>query len=211
MAMAVNIERIQCAFRIVHIDNVEHIAKYGITKRNSANRNNNYVSIGDAAVIRTREQKCFIENKSIVEYIPFYFGPRSVMLYVIQSGYNSVEKVEPQDIVYCVVKLETIISNNVSCVFTDGHALNKITKQYPGTELINIDKIIRYDDVYARNWIDENDLDKKRRKEAELLVEQDIPVDYIAGYVVYNQTAKDKLLKIGIQSEKIVIKPQYYF
>jgi hypothetical protein len=199
------------AFRIVHIRNVEHIAKYGICHQNSVNKNEHYVQIGDAAVIKTREQKCFIGNKSITSYIPFYFGPRSIMLYVIQSGYNGVPKVNPEDIVYCVVKLETIIAHNIPCFFTDGHALNRITKQYPATELVNINNILQYTDVYARNWIDENDLDKKRRKEAELLIEQDIPVELIAGYVVYNQVAKEKLLSIGIEPTKIVINPQYYF
>ena len=191
--------------------NIDHIAQYGITKRDSPNCNKDYVSIGDPAVIKTREDRCLIGNKSIKHYIPFYFGPRSIMLYVIQKGYNNITQYPPQDIVYCVVKLSTIIDTNVACVFTDGHALNRFTKQYPQIALKKIDQIINYEDVYASTWIDESDMDKKRRKEAELLIDQDLPVEYIAGYVVYNQEAKDMLIAKGIDALKIVVKPSFYF
>jgi hypothetical protein len=90
--------------------------------------------------------------------MPFYFGPRSPMLYVIQHGYNGVRKVKPEDIVYCVVRIEDIIKNDIDCIFTDGHALSSLTNYYYKSSLANLNNIVNYDDVYSTFWNIEDDL-----------------------------------------------------
>ena len=57
----------------------------------------------------------------------------------------------------------------------------------------------------------ENDLDLKRRKEAEFLVLGDIELSAILDYFVYNEAVKEKMLTFGINETKVHIKPQYYF
>lgn len=37
-------------FRMVHIDNIEHVLQYGITKIDSVNANKNYKAIGDGSL-----------------------------------------------------------------------------------------------------------------------------------------------------------------
>ena len=49
------------------------------------------------------------------------------MLYVIQHGYNGVKQVEPENIVYCVIKLDDLINNDIDCIFTDGRATRSRT------------------------------------------------------------------------------------
>ena len=198
------------AFRITHIDNVPHIMQYGLTTHASHQRNSNYVSIGDIQVIDIRKGYHF-KGISLSECIPFYFGPRSPMLYVIQHGYNGVPKQSPEKIIYCVLRLDDIIESDLECFFTNGHALSALTDYFEKDSLKDIDKIINYDDVYARYWNSDLDLDLKRRKEAELLIKSDIPVKYIRGYVVYNDKAKAFLLRHGIAEEMIKVSPNYYF
>ncbi len=73
-------KQLRFAFRLTHIANIPHIAKYGITSSHSPNKNDKYVSIGDSQIIGKR--KDFLTNGiNLSEYIPFYFGPRSPMLY----------------------------------------------------------------------------------------------------------------------------------
>lgn len=195
------------AFRITHIDNIPHILKYGLVRASSPNHADNYVSIGDSQVIDRR--------KGIVKLgdcVPFYLGPRSPMLYVIQNGYNGVKRRKPTEIVYCVVLLADLIGDNIDCIFTDGHALSYLTKYYDKEYLVDIDNIINYDDVYATQWnANEYDTDIKRRKEAELLVKDDLPISYIRGFVVYDNVAKGKLMSQGVPENKIAVKPNYYF
>ena len=133
------------------------------------------------------------------------------MLYVIQNGYNGVQKQEAQDIVYCVIRISQLIANNVECLFSDGHALSALTKFYTQKQLPVLNDLVSYEDVYARYWLDEIDIDLKRRKEAELLIKTELPKEYIVGYIVYNNKAKEQLVSYGINENRISIKPNYYF
>lgn len=198
------------AFRITHIDNIPYIESNGLVKANSPLRDSNYVSIGDTQVITKREQR-LIKGYRLSDFIPFYLGPRSPMLYVIQHGYNGVKRVDAEQIVYCVIRLDDIINNNIDCVFTDGHALSALTLYYEKKDLGRINDIVNYDDVYSSMWNSEEDLDLKRRKEAELLVGVDLTPQFIRGYVVYNDSAKQRLVNIGIDATKIVVAPGYFF
>ena len=198
------------AFRITHIDNIPHIVRCGLVRADSPLRDENYVSIGDRQVIDLRGKR-IVKGYRLNDYVPFYLGPRSPMLYVIQHGYNGVKRVEPEKIVYCVVRLDDLINDDINCIFTDGHALSALTSYYTKDKLPQIDQIIKFDDVYSSQWNIEEDIDLKRRKEAELLVNCDLPAQYVRGYVVYNKEAKDQLMGIGIAAEMIVVARNYYF
>ena len=65
--------------------------------------------------------------------------------------------------------------------------------------------------IKARYWRDENDLDLKRRKEAEFLVSGDVPVNAILGYLVFNQNAQDRIIDYGVKAANVRIKSDYYF
>lgn len=198
------------AFRITHIDNIPHILKFGLLLADSSMRDEKFVSIGDPQVINIRKM-LMVGGQNLRDYVPFYLGPRTPMLYVIQHGYNGVRRQDPAGIVYCVLRLADLIRDKVDCFFTDGHALSALTKIYEKDRLPEICQIINYDDVYVSQWNNDSDIDLKRRKEAELLIKGDVPPDYIRGYIVYNDDAKEKLKSFGIAEELIVVAPNYYF
>lgn len=198
------------AFRITHIDNILHILKNGLVKADSPLHDENYVPIGDPQIIGLRGD-IEVKGYRIGDYIPFYLGPRSPMLYVIQHGYNGVQRVEPEKIVYCVIRLDDLINNNIDCIFTDGHAVSFLTSFYSRDKLSSINEIVKFDDVYSSQWNSEEDLDLKRRKEAELLIKNDLPVQFLRGFVVYNNKAKDFLIEKGVADNMIAVMPSYYF
>ena len=125
---------------MTHVDNIPHILEFGITHRNSENANPNYVSIGDSSLIDNRFSTVrnitngldeVIETITIGDFIPFYFGFRTPMLYVIQKGGNLVpRKIAPDSIIYCVTSLQKMLDSSVGFYFTDGHATNNFTKFY---------------------------------------------------------------------------------
>lgn len=198
------------AFRITHIDNIPHILKNGLVKADSPLHDENYVPIGDPHIIGLRGD-IEVKGYRIGDYIPFYLGPRSPMLYVIQHGYNGVQRVEPEKIVYCIIRLDDLINNNIDCIFTDGHAVSFLTSLYSRDKLSSINEIVKFDDVYSSQWNSEEDLDLKRRKEAELLIKNDLPVQFLRGFVVYNNKAKDFLIEKGVADNMIAVMPSYYF
>lgn len=202
--------KLKYAFRLTHIDNIPYIEQCGLVRADSPLRDPNYVSIGDHQVMGIRASRD-VKGYHLNEYVPFYFGARSPMLYVIQHGYNGVARVEAENIVYCVIRLDDLIHDNIDCIFTDGHALSAFTSFYQKNMLSRIDEIVKYNDVFSSQWNIEEDLDLKRRKEAELLVKQDLPAKYVRGYVVYNVKAQQQLISSGVAPKKIVTVPDYYF
>ena len=198
-------------YRMIHIENISHVLEYGITHRNSTNANRNFIAIGDSCIITTRTGKVLKNGKLLGDYIPFYFGYRFPMLYVIQWGHNGVKQTLAEDIVYCVTTVEEIVHSNIPFIFTDGHAIDSFSTPYTKERINEIEHLLDWVAIQDMYWHDENDLDKKRRKEAELLLENDLPTNHILGYICYNEKAKSKLVHFGIEEKKIVVRPNYYF
>ena len=198
-------------FRMTHIENIPHILKYGITHISSPNRNHNYKPIGDGGLIGTRNDFLMPNGKRLGEYIPFYFGVRMPMLYVIQKGFNGVKIIKPENIVYCFTSVKRIIKHNLEYIFTDGHAIDSLTDFYYPENINEIETLIDKKAINSKYWKDDTDLDLKRRKEAEFLVKEDIPISAIKGFVVYNDNAKDILQKNKISDNAIYVLPQCYF
>ena len=108
-------------------------------------------------------------------------------------------------------ELKNIIDSQLDFVFTDGHANNYLSTQYGPENIDEVEKLVDFEATRQKYWKNEDDLDLKRRKEAEFLVKGDIPYNAVLGFIVYNQTAKNELLKLGIKDENVHIIPEYYF
>ena len=77
------------------------------------------------------------------DFIPFYFGIRMPMLYVIQNGGNFVEKAtQPKDIVYLACSLLDTINSKTTYYFSDGHATDNLTSFYDSRNIENLLEII---------------------------------------------------------------------
>lgn len=198
-------------YRMTHIENIPHILRYGITHSSSHNANPDFIPIGDSTLISTRNDFLLNNGRTLGEYIPFYFGRRTPMLYVMQKGYNMVRPTPAEDIVYCVTSVQKIIEQGLDFVFTDGHAVDKFTGQYAIDDINNIDNIVNRQDVNAMDWKKDTDLDLKRRKQAEFLVCGDIAIDGILGFLVYNENAKTRILNYGANAANVLVKPIHYF
>lgn len=200
--------------RMVHIRNISHILKYGIVHRESEFADPGYISIGDNSMIESRNRyKIQGTDHCLGDYIPFYFGPRTPMLYAIQCGNKNVIRRKPDEIVYCVILIQEIIKAGIKGYFTDGHARDAMTSFYSNDMLSHLNEFVRYEDVYAKDWglRYDNTGESKRRKSAELLLEDNISPDLIRWFVVYNESAKADLLKCGVVSDKVIIKSDFYF
>ena len=154
---------IQYAFRILHIDNIPHVLKYGLVHKESSCANPKYVPIGDTTVMDARTSKQLPFGTFLSEYIPFYFGPRSPMLYNIQNGNGVLAKQQPEDIVYCVIRIEDVLCSDLNVIFTDGHALNNMSKFYEKSDLSRLDELVLKEDVYATFWFNQNPWDDRKR------------------------------------------------
>ena len=208
---------------MTHVDNIPHILEFGITHRYSQKANPNYTSIGDFSLIGSRNTKIVNvsngldnnhenENVLIGDFIPFYFGLRTPMLYVIQKGGNFVpQKTAPDDIIYCVSSVQKIIDSGMIFYFTDGHATNNLTTFFNSDKVSEIETLVDLKAVNLKYWNHDYDLDLKRRKEAEFLVKDDVPNSCVLGYICYSEAVRAKLLALGINEKQVVVRKNYYF
>ena len=151
-------------YRMTHIDNIEHVLQNGITHRNSPNHILNYITIGDISLINTRDTKqVTVDNGDFLDldastiilgdFIPFYFGVKMPMLYVIQNGGNFVIKSTPaSDIVYMVCSVIRIIKQHENYYFSDGHATDNLTSFYNKTRINDLAEIIDWNAVKTSYW-----------------------------------------------------------
>jgi hypothetical protein len=210
-------------YRITHIKNIPHILDYGITHKNSPNCNPNFVNIGDLSLIDTRSSRnVIVDNgnfsnkgaRAIVlgEFIPFYFGVKMPMLYVIQNGGNFVEKAtHPKDIVYLSCPVHKIVDFGYTYYFSDGHATDNLTTFYDSTQIHNLPNIINWEAIKAPYWGGHDNLNLKRKKQAEFLISDDIDPRCLINIGCYSETSKDTLFNMGVDPSIIKIVPYTYY
>jgi hypothetical protein len=196
---------------MTHIANVPHILVHGITHRNSANANPNFTPIGDPALISTRDSFLLNNGKTLGEYIPFYFGSRMPMLYVIQKGFNEVPVTPAKDIAYCITSIQKVIDINIEFVYTDGHAVDSFSSQYGPQDVGDIENQVDFEAVKVRDWKSPKDLDLKRRMQAEFLLAGELPYSSVLCFIVKNQAAKTRLEEFGVAENQILIRTKAYF
>ena len=54
-------------------------------------------------------------------------------------------------------------------------------------------------------------LNVKRKKQAELLISGDVPPDLIIGFGCYSESARNKIISIGVTEEKVKVIPNAYY
>jgi len=129
-------------FRMVHYQNVPHILENGMHCRSASYQNPGYISIGSTEVISRRDMVRVKCNPDCVvnDYVPFYFGVRTPMLYRIHTGYG-VPRQSQADIVYLCCKFDALVTSGLEWCFTDGNAASGITKFFT-----------REDDYVTLDW-----------------------------------------------------------
>ncbi len=202
-------------YRITHLNNLDYILKTGIlTCPNHPSADPDYINIGDTTLIKSRKSRdIMIEPKgTFSDYVAFYFGKRSPMLYNIQKGFQGVKKRDPQEIVYFVSTFSLIKKAGNRFVFTDGHAYHFMSQFFNTEEQLGE---VDWNTVRLVKWNDTaDDTDRKRRKQAEFLVYNELRLSAIIAFVVYNNDAKSKILSKFTEHNfegNILVKPNWYY
>jgi hypothetical protein len=146
------------------------------------------------------------------DYVPFYFAPRSPMLYTIHRG-NVEGYAEGQDpVVHLVSTAQIVREAGLSFVFTDGHAIMAFSQFYG-----NLDHLDRVDwaVMRSRQWADtDEDNDRKRRRQAEFLVREFLPWNLVTQIGVVNAEMKarvEDLLSREGQQTPVYVRRQWYY
>lgn len=202
-------------YRIVHIENLGFIVQNNeLTCPSHERVNPNYVGIGDNSLILERKSKQLpiSPGGTFDDYVAFYFGMRSPMLYNIKHGYQGVTPRSQHDIIYLISSFDKIKELQLPFIYFDGHGYHHLSRAFNTEEgFVHIDwKVVR-----ASKWHDtEEDPDRKRRKQAEFLVKDTLPCNALIAIVTYSERTKqrvEKIVKNKYQDIRIVVKEDWFY
>ena len=135
-------------------------------------------------------------GETLHDYVPFYFAPRSPMLFTINNGNVPDCPHRQPDIVHLVTTVETITENELPFVFYDYNATLSIATCYNDlTDLKRINWPLFYEspclDGYCKYWNSRRDIPKyflrQETRQAEFLVHRKVPLKLITMVAAYNE------------------------
>lgn len=174
-------------FRIVHADNLPWIVEHGLQCRNSPNQNPNYVSIGSEELIavRSERQVPIPPGGGFGDYVPFYFTPRSIMLFNIKTGYGVPQR-RNDEILICVASLHDLHAQGRRFVFTNQHGCSAGLEF--SNDLADLQSLVDWPLLNSKNFKrDPEDPGKQLRYQAESMVHGDILLDSLRGIVCHSE------------------------
>lgn len=178
-------------YHILHISKLPIILdnKYLISDAEVRKHPPEGVTIGMSEIKRRRLEELTLPSYPdlyVGECVPFYFCPRSIMLYMLHMGnHPDIEYRDGQKpIIHLVADLINTVKwaeqNGLRWMFTDSNAGARYFEGY--SNLRDLDKI-NWQAVQATMW---NDPQIKEKKQAEFLVERCFPWELVEEIGVYS-------------------------
>lgn len=146
------------------------------------------------------------------DYVPFYFAPRSPMLYTIHRGNVGGYDQGQGPIVHLVSTAEAVRTAGLSFVFTDGHGTIALTEFFDDLAQLNQ---VHWEVMESRYWFDTpEDCDRKRRRQAEFLVHNFFPWQLVTEIGVIDPTMRAqvvRLLQNATHQPAVTVHPDWYY
>jgi hypothetical protein len=214
-------------FHITAIPNLVSITKFKALHANTLldKRKIGYENIAYQGAQGKRATKMVAKPPGgvIHDYVPFYFAPRSPMLYTINNGNVPDCPHRQPDIVHLMTTVEIVIANKLPYVFYDYNATLGIATCY--NDVDDLDKI-EWDlfheapriDGYCKYWhsVVNNPryILRQETRQAEFLVHKSFPLKLMIGVGAYNEAKAAEVREIfdnaGIEVP-VEAKPEWYF
>jgi len=182
-------------YHITHGANLPLILRAGGLRTCRALHDEN-VSYTDVAYQTLQDRRALVTvpcgaGGTLHDYVPFYFAPRSPMLYKISKRSEPQHHEGQTPIVHLVSTVEYIKRAGASFAFTDGHGIMAMTNFYDDTARLDQ---VAWDIMAAKYWNDTvTDNDRCRKRQSEFLIYGFCRWDWIQAIGVINSTVKTKV------------------
>lgn len=204
-------------YHITHISNLPSILKADGLWCDSSRREQGFPIIGIAHQnIKDRRAKQAVPlaaRGTLADYVPFYFAPRSPMLYAIHSGAVEGYQGGQAAVLHLVSTAETASDTGRPWCFTDGHAEMGMTEF--SDDLDRLGELVNFGIMQSQYWNDTPEQpDRKRRRQAEFLVHECFPWRFVHEIGVHDSGIIAKVAQI-LSAEKhrppITLQPKWYY
>lgn len=182
-------------YRIIHVDNLQTCLGRGalFAPNHTPADDLPYRTIHNADIQHVRQGRTLPCGPGGVvhDYVAFYFGPLSPMLYQLHTGWVDGYTEGQEPIIYLVSTVQRVQESGQPFVFSDGHGIAAYTAWFDSVD--RLDRV-DWDTVSCKWWRDTvDDNDRQRRKQAEFLIHRECSWDLIQGIGVLNDGMKAKV------------------
>lgn len=152
---------------------------------------------------------------NLADYVPFYFAPRSPMLYAITRGQVSAEAARTSEIVYLATTTQALRAAGLSVVVSNRHAELAYAELSDADSVLDGDDFVDWPLMREQYWTDTPDYpDKKERRQAECLAHPVVRWPLIRGVVTKTEDAarrvRDRFASSGVRTP-FSVSPNWYF
>jgi hypothetical protein len=152
------------------------------------------VEVGSASIKASRSE---IEvpcgpGGMVCDYVPFYYAPRSPMLYTIMRGNVPGVSSDQRRLIYLATTTDATYEAGLACVFTDGNAATSYTQF--GSDPTALATLVDWQVMRLQYWANTaEDGDRRRRRMAEFLVHRAVPLELIGEVGVFNDEMRARV------------------
>jgi hypothetical protein len=204
-------------YHIVHIDRLGSIIENGGLYADSEVRSHNLAgtTIGMTEIKRRRLEELTLSSHLglyVGDCVPFYFCPRSVMLYMFDRA-NSPDityRGGQEPIIHLTASLNRVIAwadnNRRRWAFTDSNAGSRYFNDY--ADVSDLDKV-DWEAVHATQWNNKRD-----KKQAEFLLEMFFPWTLVENIGAFGYSYAEKVKSaIGYSAHKpkVAVQRNWYY
>ncbi|WP_043731186.1 type II toxin-antitoxin system toxin DNA ADP-ribosyl transferase DarT [Nocardia asiatica] len=204
---------------VYHITRLEHLPsmiEHGIwSDRLASERSLTTISVAHGHIKARRAQRRVPVGPggTLADYVPFYFAPRSPMLYAIHKGNVANHNSDCTRIVYLVTSVQQLRQRGHIVVGSDRHAVMSYARfTADDSELTGF---VDWALMEQRLWFDVPEYpDRSERRQAELLVHEHVAWDSIQGVATRTEAVNievRRLIEASGRSTRTAAKPEWYF
>ena len=203
-------------YHFTHLSHLASIVKDGLLSDTDAVRTGALiVEVGHAGIKERRRGRMVPigPGGAVSDYVPFYFAPRSPMMYAIHRGNVPTYDEGCDRLIYLVTSVETLAASGARLVFTDRNAVLAIAAY--GDHGTGIDSLVDWALMRQVVWNNTpEDPDLRERRMAECLAHRVVQWPSIEGIATASQHVADEaraiLASLGVETP-ISVRPQWYF
>lgn len=203
-------------YHFTHMSNLASIARSGLhCDSNVMDRGLAFIEVGDQDIKTTRRTRSVPVPPGgvVADYVPFYFAPRSPMLFSMYMGNVPTFSGRQDEVVYLVTSIARVQKHSMPVVFTDRNAT--VSGAQYGTDPANIGDYVDWELMEATWWHNTlEEPDRKQKRMAELLVYSHVPWTLIIGVVAKTEEraweASGVLANVGVET-RVTTRRDWYF
>ena len=203
-------------YHFTHLDHLPSIVNNGILADTHVQVSGHLtVEVGNQGIKGARRGRAVTVAPYgvVADYVPFYFAPRSPMMFAIHRGNVPTYQGGCEDLVYLVSTVQRLSEEGLTIVLTDRNASLAVTRF--SADVAQLPELVDWPLMSAHFWGNtREDPARKERRMAECLVHGAVPWRAIVGIGAYDQARADRVVsmlgEVGAAAQ-VDVRRHWYF